>query len=49
MVCSETSFVGFENNPIKKNNNSTQVIEMLGQKTLSDTMNNINNFIYNDV
>ena len=35
--------------PIKKNNNSTQVIEMLGQKTLSDTMNNINNFIYNDV
>ena len=35
--------------PIKKNNNSTQAIEMLGQKTLSDTMNNINNFIFNDV
>ena len=34
--------------PDKKNNLSNQIIEMLGQKTLSDTMKKINNFIFND-
>ena len=35
--------------PTKKHNNPVQKIEMLGQKTLSDTMGNINNFLFNDV
>ena len=34
--------------PNTKNNLSNQIIEMLGQKTLSDTMKKINNFIFND-
>ena len=33
----------------KKTQLSVQKIEMLGQKTLSDTMSNINNFLFNDV
>ena len=35
--------------PTKKHNYPVQKIEMLGQKTLSDTMGNINNFLFNDV
>ena len=35
--------------PTKKHNYPVQKIEMLGQKTLSDTMSNINNFLFNDV
>ena len=34
--------------PLKKNINSVKVIEMLGQKTLSDTMKNVNNFVFNN-
>ena len=35
--------------PIKKNNKSVSIINDLGQKTLNDTMENINNFIFNDI
>ena len=35
--------------PIKKNNNSVDIINDLGQKTLNDTMKNINSFIFNEI
>ncbi len=35
--------------PKKKNENSLNVIDDLGQKTLSDTIENINNYIFNDI
>lgn len=35
--------------PIKKSNRSVSIINDLGQKTLNDTMKNINNFISNDI
>lgn len=35
--------------PLKKNDDSLNVMDSLGQKTLSDTITNINNFIFNDI
>ena len=35
--------------PLKKNDASLNVMDSLGQKTLSDTITNINNFIFNDI
>ena len=35
--------------PSKNNNYNLKAIDSLGRKTLSDTMKNINKFIFNDI